>query len=460
MFHNTHNLQDSSTSLLVNQINNAAKAGIRVSFGFLSDSLSMSYQDKDVLVAIMNSGGRYFTINSAQSSTTFVNGILVNGLTKKDNANGDANTLLAGLDSSHYISGSETVTMTYTARNNEKLNFTVMSLDAGNLDIQVKSGSKVLANGKSSYSYTTLDAVAPGDGNIDVKVSAKNAPKNSIFVVGVESNLPVQNCTVGIGKPKSGPNVGAIAGGAVGGIGGLAIVCGLGYFIWKACFHPKTPLGPGSGPGAAAPPVAPKKSWFSFPDHSPPPPAYPAAPPAMPPNQNQSNQPDQHNDKDMDYESGSEYEDVPEEDPNQHPHDPQNPDSDSHLHNKRPRPRMQRVRIYGNNHHHHMDPAHPCYITSCPLTKSDHVCDPHHACTCVDPKCKLNSRLHFCTDSNAPLHRCPGPKRSPNCPLMDPQYAEYKKKEHSELVRLYMMQDFAKSGVKTAATYTIRTLAM
>ncbi|KAF2468832.1 uncharacterized protein BDR25DRAFT_53422 [Lindgomyces ingoldianus] len=471
--------EDSSVRLLVDQINNAAKVGIRVSFGFLSTSSGLSYQDKSVLSAIMNSGGRYFTISAAQSSNNFINGIIVNGLTKNDNPNGDTSVLLAGLDSSHYISGSETQTMTYYARKKEKLTFTVQSLDAGNLDVQVKSGASVLASGHTSFSGSTLNIVSPGDGNIDVRVTAKNVGKNSIFVVGVESDLPTQNCTVGIGKggPGGGSNVAKTAGLAGGSVGGLAILLVASYFIWKYCYpkHPKPPTGaematPGVPP--AAPPLS--KNWFSSLNHvtpaMPPPPSYHTAPNNMPHNPDHPDYPD-HNDDSVDYESGSEYDDVPEGDDDEKPlgenpsqsqdptQNPQNPPS--HAHNRRPHRRMKRVRIYGNNHHHHIAPDHPCYNAKCPITAPSHVCDdPNHPCTCVDPKCKLNSRVHMCSDNNAPLHRCPGPKRSTNCPLQDPPYAEAKEKEHAELVRKYMAEDFAKSGVKTAASYGIRTLAL
>ncbi|ORY07916.1 von Willebrand factor type A domain-domain-containing protein, partial [Clohesyomyces aquaticus] len=224
--------EDSYPNLLVDQINNATKAGIRVSFGYLTSSI---YQDTKVQGAIMNSGGAFFTISAAKDSNTFINGILVNGLTKQDNPNGDNSVLLSGLDASHYIAGSETQNLKYNARKSEVLIFTVQSVDAGNLDVQIKSGKKVLASGHTSYSYKTFSVTSPGDGEISVDVTAKNAPKNSIFIVGVDSNLPTQNCTVGIGKPGGGGRnkAATIGGGVGGGLGALGLMLVGGYYLWK-----------------------------------------------------------------------------------------------------------------------------------------------------------------------------------------------------------------------------------
>jgi hypothetical protein len=361
--------------------------------------------------------------------------------------------------------------MTYGARKQEQLTFTIQSVDAGTIDAEIVSGKKTLASEKNIIFSQTISVVAPSDGNIDVKITAKSAPKDSIFIVGVESNLPPQNCTVGIGGGGGGGKNKAIIIGPTVGIGLAVMLGGASYFLWKY-FHNKT--APTSGPNghdihpgsdekglpevttSALPP--PKsgnwfKDMFKFPDHAPL--AAPPPPPPPPPPQNMNNEGKQTGD-----ESGSEYEEV--EDPNDEcvePCDPnQAPADPAH---KKKYHRIHRVRIYGNNHHHHIAPGHPCYYDKCPLVQPNHVCDDlAHPCTCVDPKCKLNSRLHFCKDDKAPPHKCHGPKEDPRCPLNDSPYLEAKKKEHNELVRKYMAQDAAMSGVKTAATFGIRALAM
>jgi hypothetical protein len=411
----------------------------------------------------MDSGGVYYTISSAESSHNFINGVLVNGLTKKDNPNGEKSILLSGLEAAHYIAGSETQTMTYGARAQEQLTITVRSVDANTIDAEVLSGKRVLATQKNIFLTDMMQLTAPSDGNIDVKVTAQGAPAKSIFIVGVESNLPPQNCTVGIGDKDNKKNKGVIIGPTVG-IGLAVVLGGAGYLLWKY-FHPKpSPAGSPSsyelndaydGKGTpqvtttALPPTPPPANWFKemfkFPDHGP-----PVAPPPPP-----QNPPHTHHDKPIDDESGSDWEEVP----NDEPIEPNNPPTDP-AHKKKYH-RIHRIRIYGNNHHHHLPIGLPCYYKECPLALPDHVCDDAgHPCTCVDPKCKLNSRRHWCEDDRAPSHKCKGPKENPNCPLSDPVYKEEKKKEHAELVRKYMAQDAAMSGVKMAATYGIRALAV
>ena len=448
--------------MLVDQINNATQLGIRVAFGFLDDD--SSEQDPEVLAAIMNSGGRYFTIQNYNASKAFINGIIVNGLTKNDNPQGDTTTLLAGLDASHFISGSETQTMTYSARAKEQLTFTVDSINAGTLSVQIVSGGKTLAKGESDYYSTPFSVVAPSTNKIDVKVTADDADKNSIFVVGVTSNLPPQNCTVGVGpavKPNDLPKKVGIPVGVVVGLLGCG---GCAYLIFKYCYKPHHgmqsstignpppayPGGPKSVPTtvqevpAASPSSVP---WFKFPPH---PPAKHLPPKQSKPGDHEelkSNGDDHHartkddDHRDMKEDSGSEVS-ADERDPSQ-------PDSHHHMHHIR-------MRTYGNNHHHHLPPEHPCYNSKCPI--ANHVCeDPRYPCTCVDPKCKLNSRRHKCKDENV-LHTCAGPENDPRCPLNDPRYAKMKKEERDGLVRKYVAQDMAKNAVKISAMSALQTV--
>ncbi|KIW96059.1 uncharacterized protein Z519_03125 [Cladophialophora bantiana CBS 173.52] len=306
--------QDSSTSDLVDQINRATSLGIRVAFGFLADPSSI--QDPEVLSAIMDSGGRYFTIQNYNASKTFIDGIILNGLAKNDNPDGDTTTLLAGLDAAHFISGSETQTMTYSARSKEQLTFNVQSVDAGTVSVQIVSGSKTLAKGQSSeYSYYSsgYSVIAPSTDMIDVKVTANNAEKKSIFVVGVTSNLPPENCTIGVGPQADDNNVPQIVEGTVGSVVGLLILGGIAYLIYKYCcnrhgkqhqhYHndhssdwshdPKHCPEPTVRETPAANPSA--TPWFHFPKH----------PPPMKHHPHNRTTTDNH-DHDMDEDSGSE----------------------------------------------------------------------------------------------------------------------------------------------------------
>jgi hypothetical protein len=519
-------LQDTETSSLVAQIDKATALGIRVAFGFLTSSSTV--QASDVLTSIMRSGGRYFTIPSYTGAKDFIDGILVNGLTKNDNPDGDSSTLISGLDTSHFISGSETQTMTYKARDKERLTFGVQSVTAGILSYEIKFGTKSLATGQSSnltYSIGSSVVTAPGNGNIDVNVVAKGVSKDSIFVVGVTSNLPRQNCTVGFGELPDDSNNGLKEKVGTGiGVGiGLPLLLSCIAMLIKKCWprkkhrnsqHPHAPdTSPGlddmppsgsekpgffSFPPTAVPPLPPpikpkgrNKSMWDFPDHTP---STQAGPQQSPPQYGDQCPPDQHPDdlhslhnepRDLDNDAGSEYIDLhdpthlgdPSENempnqssdqspyqpsdsqpPSDYPQDPQNPNQNPQDPYQNPTdptkqstPRFIRLRTYGNNHHHHIHSEHACYTDECDLAKSDHGCpDTTHKCTCIDPKCELNSRMHRCKNKNFP-HKCMGPGIDPTCPMNDPEYAQQKKDERSALVRKYVAQDLALKGITMTA---------
>src|SRR2546421_12940334 len=142
-------MQDSDTATLVDEINRASGLGIRVSFGFLDATSSV--QDKTVLAAIKSSGGVYATITTEDASNNFINFAILNGLTYNDNPQGNNSTLLAGLSIADFISGSQTKSVTYNAQANEKVNFTLQSIGAGNLTAKALFGGKVLGSASTSY---------------------------------------------------------------------------------------------------------------------------------------------------------------------------------------------------------------------------------------------------------------------------------------------------------------------
>jgi hypothetical protein len=393
----------------------------------------------------MQSGGRYFTIQDQNSSNTFINGIIVNGLTKNDNSQGDDTTLLAGLDASHFINGSQTQTMSYTARNKEQLDFSIQSLNAGSLTAQAVLGGKVLA--KTQYPSTSdfFSVVAPSAGQIDIKVTAKGADADSIFIVGVTSNLPPENCTVGIGTPrtKTGSSSHAKIFGPTFSLLGLLALLSLTYWLYK---HYYSKISKTSGPATTGDSVTKfaevekvsTMPWFAFPPHPP----------------KQPRKKDNNDSSNTDEDSGAE--DSGSDDSCSDSTGDQNGSSQPGNTNQSSDPskyRIRKVKTYGNNHHHHLHLQHPCFDEKCPIVS--HVCeDAEHRCTCVDPKCKLNSRGHKCKDENA-LHTCAGPENDPTCPLNDPEYAKIKKQEHDSLVKKYMAQDFAKKGLKMAAKHAV-----
>lgn len=126
----------------------------------------------------------------------------------------------------------------------EEIEFTVQSLDAGGLTAQAVLNGKGVDNATLFGSASTghLSVTAPKGGKVEINVKAKSAPKDAIFVVGATSNLPNQNCTVGLGGSK-----GLSAGSKAGlGLGIPALICLMGvgsFFAWKHFHASKVPVG-------------------------------------------------------------------------------------------------------------------------------------------------------------------------------------------------------------------------
>ncbi|KAF2192113.1 hypothetical protein K469DRAFT_554604, partial [Zopfia rhizophila CBS 207.26] len=126
---------DSSASKLVESIDTAGQQGIRVSFGFLTGH-GTSYQDPNVLSAILGTGGMYATIDGATAQNAFVNLVIVHGLTDNDNPSPrNSTTLYNGLSIAFVLDDSGTNTLTYTAEARERLVFSIASVAAGALDM-------------------------------------------------------------------------------------------------------------------------------------------------------------------------------------------------------------------------------------------------------------------------------------------------------------------------------------
>lgn len=240
---------DGSQTALVNAIRNATNAGIRVSFGFLD--LAAGQQSKEILKAVRESRGVYATITAAAGSINFINYVLLNGLTYQDNPQGYDSQLLAGLSQTYTISGG-TVTLKYQAVAGEVISFRVVSIGAGTLTSVAQMGGSTISPAGSSSSVVSV--TAPNSGQIELQVSPRSggAPQDALFSVTTTSNVPLKNCTVGVGPTDEGGGLSTGAKAGIG-IGVTAAVLGLlgggGYFAFKH-FH----VGGAEGGIGAAPP--------------------------------------------------------------------------------------------------------------------------------------------------------------------------------------------------------------
>ncbi|KAK4170357.1 von Willebrand factor type A domain-containing protein [Cladorrhinum sp. PSN259] len=229
---------DYDTAELVNAINNATSQGIRVSFGYLD--YTASAQPTSVLRALRDSKGVYATITVAAGSQNFINYVLLNGLTAKDNPQGAGDRLLAGLATTQFISGSNAVTLKYSAEKGENANFTAVSFTGDKLVLEAKMGGKTF---QSITQYATtrqfVNLTAPNSGTLEVVVTASNSPRDGLFSILTNSNQPIKNCTVGVGS-KEGLTAGAKAGVGIGVVAAVAALVGGAFYAYKHFLAPGT----------------------------------------------------------------------------------------------------------------------------------------------------------------------------------------------------------------------------
>jgi hypothetical protein len=224
--------------------------GIRVSFGYLADDTSA--QPVEVLSAIRASNGVYATITVAAGAQNYINYVILNGLTYNDNPQGYSDQLLAGLAETHFISGSDSKTLVYTASAGEAITFYVTSISAGTLSAVATMNGKTLDQTTASYSYGYLYVTAPSAGQIQVVVTASNAPTDSMFSVETSSNVPIKNCTVGVNSQSAGLSTGAKAGIGVGSVLGAGLLATAAFFAYKYLHAPNTSVPGHSGPNATS----------------------------------------------------------------------------------------------------------------------------------------------------------------------------------------------------------------
>ncbi|OCL03398.1 hypothetical protein AOQ84DRAFT_325997 [Glonium stellatum] len=225
--------EDSDTITLVESINNCSSLGIRVSFGFLT--YDASFQDPSVLTAILDTGGMYATIDGATAQNSFVNLMLVHGLTDDDNpSTKDSSTLVNGLSLATALSGSDS-TLIYSAQANERLTFTITSVTAGDLDVTANDANgKQLGKTSVFSNFTnTLVVKAATSGDMKLQVATTSEQVNGLFIIGVNSSIPIENCT--LAQSDSG---GGLTAGAKAGIGiSVPLILGLigagSFFLWK-----------------------------------------------------------------------------------------------------------------------------------------------------------------------------------------------------------------------------------
>jgi uncharacterized protein YegL len=190
----------------VEEINRAVGLGIRVSFGFLS--VDSSNQNREILSAILNTGGIYATIDSPSTQQTFVALVLAHGLTGIDAQGANvSSTLLPGLATAAVFSNTSANTFTYAAKAGEAFNVTVTAIDPINLQVtlrDVTTNTDIGSNTTDSKGVAFLKYTAASDMDVEVVVTAANTSATGIFSVGVKSSIPLsENCTITSNTPTN-----------------------------------------------------------------------------------------------------------------------------------------------------------------------------------------------------------------------------------------------------------------
>lgn len=201
-------MQDADVTELVAAINNATSLGIRVSFGFLD--VDGSQQDPTVLQAIGKSGGQYNTMYNDGSASNFINLVIQNGITYGDNPAGTNSTLLSGMQTFRFVTGSQTMSIQYIARSNERITFAVQSFNMtglaveADLDNRKVSSANLVVDPNNMQGTGSVYVSASHAGLITIKLSSQNAQQDAMVLIAANSNLPAQNCTISVGSDTLG----------------------------------------------------------------------------------------------------------------------------------------------------------------------------------------------------------------------------------------------------------------
>lgn len=194
----------------VSEINRAAELGIRVSFGFLSTD--SSNQNRDILSAILHTGGSYALVDEASAQQTFISFMLSHGLTGIDANSGNGPvSLVPDVSTAAFLSQSGSNTFGYSAKAGETFNVTVTAIDPVSLTVTLRDTKAKKDLGTNTTDSSTHEAFLQytAKSGIDVEVvvsAANNGSSSDLFSIGLKSsksaNTNSSSCTI----PNSSPN--------------------------------------------------------------------------------------------------------------------------------------------------------------------------------------------------------------------------------------------------------------
>ena len=164
---------------------------------------------------------------------------IVHGLTDNDNPTaGNLTDVYNGLAIAFVLGDDGSSTLTYAAESNEHLTFTISSVTAVN-DLQATAedtggkdiGSITVDAYSSSYLPEELVVTASSSGNLNLKIKGDASDAGAMFIVGVNSSIPLTNCTLG-DDTSSGLSTGAKAGIGIAVPLLVGVFAAGSYFLW------------------------------------------------------------------------------------------------------------------------------------------------------------------------------------------------------------------------------------
>jgi hypothetical protein len=144
------------------------------------------------------------------SASNFINLVIQNGITFNDNPSGTNATLLSGMQTFRFVTGSQTMSIQYIARANERITFGVQSFNMTGLSVEADldnrkvSSAALIIDPFSLQGTGSVYVSASHSGLITIKLSSKNAQNDAMVLIAANSNLPAQNCTISIGSDTLG----------------------------------------------------------------------------------------------------------------------------------------------------------------------------------------------------------------------------------------------------------------
>ncbi|KAH8646501.1 hypothetical protein BGZ60DRAFT_553823 [Tricladium varicosporioides] len=233
---------DGNPANQIRQLERAAKAGIRVSIGFLDPTslkninkrhLSRRDPAMDLLFAILHTGGTYSTIDTAEAQENFINLVSNHGLTDMDSPSGLASVstfLLPDLTIADLISV-EPRRFLYIAKAGERLNITVTKL-SHSLSISATLQDIGQTMNISTLSVNTTATVFRFEAITDTVLQLEVDPlfSNKIegaFTVGLRTHLPPPLNEKNASIPTNGTHTGPSGTGTGSGTYPTSIVSGL-----------------------------------------------------------------------------------------------------------------------------------------------------------------------------------------------------------------------------------------